>query len=351
MGETTKIAWAHSTFNPWTGCSAVSAACDHCYARDQWAARTGRNFSERRRTTAANWRKPLKWDSEVAAGGDWWRECGANPGDRRRVFPSLCDPLDTEVPIQWFADFLELIMVTPNLTWLLLTKRPENWSDQLLDAIGQMSDAGAAWAMKWYHGEAPLNVRMGITAESQEFLEKRMGAFLKIPSVGRFLSCEPLLGALDVGASLAHAVNSSNTAQWRTGWRGFIDWVIAGGESGPKARPCHPDWVRSLRDQCQAAGVPFMWKQWGEWAPLPDPFHYSPVIGSGNSEYCRALRVYARKYGASVLLDDRPEGWPAYMITDGACIDDGEIAIGRVGKKLAGHLLDGVEHMAMPEGW
>jgi hypothetical protein len=111
----------------------------------------------------------------------------------------------------------------------------------------------------------------------------------------------------------------------------------------------HPDWARRIRDDCQAAAVPFFFKQWGEWMPLPEPFRYRPAFGSGNREYNVALRRFAKEHGAAMtLLDDRPEGWDRAMIEYGCAVLDGEIAIGRVGKHAAGRLLDGREWNEFP---
>jgi protein gp37 len=127
-----------------------------------------------------------------------------------------------------------------------------------------------------------------------------------------------------------------------------VDWLIVGGESGHGARPMHPAWARSLRDQCLAAGLPFFFKQFGAWSQLPEPFRYDPLIGSDNRHYHRALKAFARKHGATRLLSDRPEGWDGAMIRDGCSIRDGEYPIGLVGKKTAGRHLDGVEWNEFP---
>ena len=196
MGQDTKIEWATHTFNPWIGCTKVSPACAHCYA-ESYAARYGRAEwgpgKPRQRTGAANWKKPLAWDREAKA-----------LGVRHRVFSaSLADWLDDEVPIEWLADLLSLIYATPNLDWLLLTKRPENWSERI-KAVEGIFNFGATptsnWArtLDWLHGRPPANVWMGCTVENQECADARIPALLAIPARVRFLSCEPLLGPLDL---------------------------------------------------------------------------------------------------------------------------------------------------------
>ncbi|MBY0430173.1 MAG: phage Gp37/Gp68 family protein, partial [Rhodospirillales bacterium] len=230
MAENSKIEWTDHTFNPWVGCIKVSEGCVNCYA-EGWAKRSGLvewgPKGERRRTSPANWRKPYKWDRDSAS------SCV-------KVFcASLADVFENHPSIdpQWRADLWTLISSTPHLLWLLLTKRPEN--------IVRFLPEG--WMMGY------PNVWLGTTVENQEQAEARIPHLLATPAARRFVSCEPLLGPLTL--PLLHPPHAR------------LDWVIVGGESGPKARPMHPDWARSLRDQCADAGVPFLFKQWGEWLP------------------------------------------------------------------------------------
>lgn len=271
MGENSKIEWCDHTFNPWIGCTKVSPGCAHCYAEKSTRTRVlrkqGRETwgagSLRERTSAAYWRGPLKWN----AAPDW------NFGIRKpRVFcASLADWLDDEVPIEWLADLLQLIRATPNLDWLLLTKRPQNWHDRMCAAMQFCERAWlngethirtevADWIGDWGGvARVPHNVRVGTTVEDQKRANERIPELLKIPTGGRFLSCEPLLEHVDLDETPVWFNNPDGS--------GGIDWVICGGESGPNARPMHPDWARALRDQCQAANVPFFFKQWGDYAP------------------------------------------------------------------------------------
>ena len=182
---------------------------------------------------------------------------------RPRVFcASLADWLDDEVPIEWLVDLLELIRTTPNLDWQLLTKRPENWAGHI-DHAGTSIDENKdlyEWIEAWQRGKPPANVWIGTTVENQEYANKRIPVLLTIPARIRFLSCEPLLGALDIAQYLK--------------WGDFtplVQWVICGGESGRDARSMNPDWSRSLRDQCENAKVPFFMKQMGgERKPFPE---------------------------------------------------------------------------------
>lgn len=235
MGKETSIEWTHHTFNPWWGCVRVSAACDHCYA-ETWAKRLGENVwgprSERRFFGDSHWKEPLKWNAEALS-----------LGVRRRVFcASMADVFENREDLKPHRlRLLKLIDATPSLDWLLLTKRIHLVRKQL---------------PKGY--EFPSNVWLGATVENQDAATKRLKYLtaFETPSV-RFLSCEPLLGPLDLTPWLK---------QGSVGAR--VDWVIAGGESGPGSRPMEPQWPEALREQCEAAGVAFHFKQWGHWAPL-----------------------------------------------------------------------------------
>lgn len=306
MGADTKIEWADHTFNPWIGCTAVSPACDHCYA-ERLAHRFGVAWgphAERRRTSESNWRQPLAWNRKAQ------RE-----GRRFRVFcASMADVFDKAVPEDWRGLLWEMIAQTTHLDWLLLTKRPQNIAKMLPPL--------------WGHGWA--NVWLGTTVENQAEADRRIPHLLAVPAARRFLSCEPLLGPVD----LTNITGAEKSAQfgspvhgWSCLWKGncigrpWIDWVIAGGESGPKARASHPDWFRSLRDQCKHAGVPFFFKQWGEWAPTGDWY--------ADHQCSLPLRSWT---GSAWTADGAAEGeWLA-----------------RVGKKAAGAMLDGREWREVP---
>jgi protein gp37 len=294
MAQNSNIEWTDNTWNPWIGCTKVSPGCANCYAeaRDQRFAGGAHwgNGAPRQRTSAANWNQPLKWNREAAEDvDDALHDFGADKYEapqRPRVFcASLADWLDDEVPIEWLADLLALIHATPFLDWQLLTKRPENYGPRIEQAhhfLGQRGTSAAfrvrEWMQEYLDGNrngAP-NIWIGTSVEDQTRADVRIPALLKIPAVVRFLSCEPLLGPVRIdriegnadtfAPILWHPLNGAPPV--RIG--GGIDWVICGGESGPHARPMHPAWARSLRDQCQGAGVPFLFKQWGSWAPSGD---------------------------------------------------------------------------------
>lgn len=255
-----KIEWTDHTFNPWIGCTKVSPGCANCYAERDMDHRRHRvkwgKGQPRSRISEYYWRQPLKWNKE----GLICDLCGTNhtadlqicsgwPDRRPRVFcASLADWLDDEVPIEWLADLLRLIHQTPNLDWLLLTKRPENWGSRITQAhrhnARELHRGSLEMAWHWTQGVAPANVWLGVSVEDQQRADERIPELLKIPAKVRFLSCEPLLGSVRLP----------------TGCRG-IHWIIAGGESGPKARPMTVEWVQSIADQCASAGVAFFMKQ------------------------------------------------------------------------------------------
>lgn len=256
MAENSKIEWTDHTFNPWIGCTKVSAACDNCYA-EAWEARFGKSWGPhvRRRTSPANWRKPLAWDRAAAASGK-----------RTRVFcASLADVFDNDRSITsgWRGDLWHLIYRTPHLDWLLLTKRPQNIARYLRpEEYGNLPPWGDGWPNVW----------LGTTVENQTEADRRIPHLLATPAAVRFVSAEPLLGPVDMSRIPHHKIAPNITIAQNalTGLNGngdygpSLDWIIVGGESGRGARPMHPDWARSLRDQCQAAGVAFLFKQWGE---------------------------------------------------------------------------------------
>ena len=359
MSAYTSIEWCDHTFNPWEGCQKTGPGCDHCYAElrnARFGGGTATNWgpdAPRRRTSAANWALPKRWNAQADA-------FMAQHGRRQRVFcASLADVFDNAVDPQWRADLFALIAQTPNLDWLLLTKRVGNVRGMLAElAHGSDPDLSLLDMM-------PLpNVWIGATIVNQAEADRDIPKLLDVPARVRFLSMEPLLGPVDLGAWIEpwnECGNCGASFDFEAGrpdecpecgkkgcmCTGFgsvlrndfddadgrievpelpgINWVIVGGESGPRARPMHPDWARSLRDQCQAAGVPFLFKQWGEWAQAAElPVHPEATRLPGN--LCRVTRdgVTADHYVA--------------ISTDGG---RKRYELRHVGKKAAGRLLDG----------
>ena len=259
MGANSKIEWTDHTFSPWTGCTKVSPACDHCYA-EGWAKRSGHvkwgSGQPRRRTSDANWRMPLKWNREAE-----------RTGVRPRVFcASLADVFDNEVDPAWRADLFKLIADTHNLNWLLLTKRVGNvmkMANEVADMPRTGSHTGHLIAHQWRNGSPPKNVWLGATVVNQEEADRDIPKLLTVPAAKRFLSIEPMLGPMLLPFERLREWNRIALLNQQEHAVSRIDWVIVGGESGPGARPMSPDWARSIRDQCEEAGVALFVKQMG----------------------------------------------------------------------------------------
>lgn len=264
MGKNSGIEWTEHTFNPWWGCTKVSAGCTNCYA-ETWAKRTGGPGiwgadAGRRFFKPKHFNDPTRWNRKAQQAGEYARVmCG-----------SMCDIFevhqDPEVNAEMDkarAKVWDLIALTENLIWILVTKRPEN--------------AGKLTPVEWFYGWPP-NVWVMATMETQAMAEKRLPWLESIPAVVRAVSAEPLVGRLDprvlrcqrcsgsglvsVGQSLQDCPTCHHTGI-------SVNWIVAGGESGAKARPMDPDWLRDLRDFSLAYDIPYFFKQWGEWAPAP----------------------------------------------------------------------------------
>ena len=256
MGADSKVEWTDHTFNPWVGCTKISPGCDHCYA-EGWAKRSGlvKWGGTRRRTSAAYWRQPLKWNAEAQ-----------RTGVRARVFcASLADVFDNQVPEEWRADLFALIKRTKALDWLLLTKRIGN--------VRRMTQS-AAWGSGMHpgmHHSLPPNVWLGITVVNQEEADRDIPKLLWNNARVRFLSCEPLLGPVDLTRLTAtfengtlHDFNCLNSDYGRgEPAHPTVDWVIIGGESGHGARPFTLGWGKDIVRQCRTARVPVFVKQVG----------------------------------------------------------------------------------------
>ncbi len=320
MGEGSHISWTDNTFNYWIGCTKVSAGCDNCYAEREQDLRYGRakwgKGNARYLTSEANRRKPLQWEKQAIA-----------EGRRIKVFTaSLSDVFDEEVSDEWRDGLFEIIRQTPHLDWLVLTKRLA----KMLRYVGSLPP-----------GMIPENVWWGCSVEDQSTTNQRIIELLKlrkfVDDAPLWLSIEPLIGPVDltelqtVNGGRLHALGGTIVFGETDGsCVRPIDWVVVGGESGPAARPMHPDWARSLRDQCVAAGVPFHFKQWGEWTP-----------GENVNRTEGTVTVADWLGGRWFFRDENMRD------TDGH--RDDEPAVYRVGKKSAGRLLDGRTWDEFPE--
>lgn len=335
MGKNTNIEWTDYTFNGWEGCTKISPGCAHCYAEtrnhrfgmDNWG-----KGKPRRRTSAANWKQPLAWNRNYERAINCLRcpkcetqsqwhadlQCphigcdGTMVACRRpRVFcASLADWLDDEVPIEWLADLLGLINDTPNLNWLLLTKRPQNWERRIMQAwdTGRSAmDMIARWTRK-NNPEPPNNVWIGTSVEDQTRAE-RVVELCKIPARIRFVSAEPMLSGIDftniqfkdedaevrfnalTGESWVE--NSASPSAYDIHHDNKLHWVIFGGESGKGARPCNVNWIRNGVRQCKEVGVAAFVKQLGA-RPVFEATPEEPTFGQA---LCALAKVKDKKGG------------------------------------------------------
>lgn len=332
MGQKTEIAWCDSTWNPVRGCTRVSEGCRNCYAERMAARRlpglmsptTGQPF-------AVTW-KPLRDNP----GGPRWTgqvdliesqiEVPLRWKKPRRIFVnSMSDTWHGKLPLRDVATIYSVMAICGRHTCMVLTKRPENRKAALgSSCFPEMVAKRYAdiWDSRYWKEppeglQWPLpNVWEGVSVEDQATADERVPLLLQTPAAVRFISLEPMLGEVSFRwAKWAPIKPHPATNSHMDGLKG-ISLVIVGGESGPGARPMHPDWARSVRDQCQAAGVPFFFKQWGEFGDIYYRNRYSPVSD--------------------------PEPRSAYPWGGGAYSP-------RVGKRAAGRLLDGRTWDEMPE--
>lgn len=311
MANETKIEWADSTWSPWRGCEhaqlpdgTTHPGCDHCYAE----AMSVRNPNVlgvwgpdgfRAIGTDAYWNQAMRWQKQAAA-----------TGVRRRVFPSLMDPFeDREELIPLRRRMMEIIDRCPNIDFILLTKRPQN-IDQFIGSGG-------------YRHNVWLVTSVSDQKTADALIPPLLGCRGLSPVLG--ISAEPLLGPVTLRMDVLFKQVERTGQVCRQ-----FDWVIAGGESGHGARPMHPDWARSLRNQCQAAGVPFFFKQWGENLPFTEA-----TTTEQREAFSRATIAGRQSYfGARVVQG--PQG----LMTAGT---DGisPISYAPIGKALAGRQIDG----------
>jgi len=316
---TTKIEWVRNpdgtkgeTWNPVTGCTKVSPGCKNCYAERMARRLAGRYGYPEQPHHFDMMLHPDKLDLPLR-----WRK-------PRMVFScSMSDLFHKDIPDQFVVAAFQMMALSPHHTFQVLTKRPQRMMHYVADdsfareveaasIIYALRHDGILLPSEHFNTDRQIrwplpNVWLGVSVENQAAADERIPLLLQTPAAVRFVSCEPLLGAVDLTYWLDYDPE--------VGARPALDWVICGGESGPGARPMHPDWARGLRDQCQQAGVPFFFKQWGAWAPYPNDGQFGPVPAQ------------AHWFGEQ---EGPPDMW-------------------RVGKKAAGRLLDGRTWDEMPE--
>lgn len=361
MSGKSKIEWTERTWNPVTGCTKVSTGCKYCYAERQFPRMKhmpgyeGRTFKDvaihdDRMNIPLKRKKPTVYF--VNSMSDLFHEdlplCGDGSG------------YDVH-------DIIEMMRDTPQHFYQILTKRPERvleyaklaeelFADEVRNIAG-----GIPHEVRW---SFPDNVALGVSAEDQDTFDKRIPLLLQFPVITKFVSLELLLGPIkDIEMYLnhfktghvpngphGHADRINGKLVWPNGecpmpayggndWCGCgIDWVIVGGESGPKARPMHPQWVRDLRDRCKGTHTPFFFKQWGEWSPTDSD---DGVSMNRLAVFNRLDNGDAPMYLKDLETEQRKEDWVDSH-------DPNDVWMYKVGKEEAGHLLDGKEYREYP---
>lgn len=385
MADHTTIEWTDATWNPITGCSVVSPGCTNCYAMRLAGTRL-KHTPSRAGLTQDTKAGPV-WNGQVRLNEQWleqplrWRR-------PRRIF--VCahgDLFHESVPDEWIDRVFAVMALSPQHTFQVLTKRAERMHAYLsrpsvevrigLDATGivfdeyarnqrsqlgkgvtlKASDINPGALEKW-----PLpNVWLGVSVEDQRRADERIPLLLRTPAAVRWLSCEPLLGRVDLCESLGMWWNSTMQCFEGTGERfnrrGYggslgIAWVVVGGESGPGARPMHPEWARSLRDQCVAAGVPFFFKQWGAFGPFVNEDHFT--YGDEERQSHAWVDAATALHGECWIIDDDDWLWSNYTgsppFDENGRVLDRVAVMGRHGKKAAGRELDGRTWDEYPRG-
>lgn len=365
MADKTGIEWTDSSWNPIVGCSIVSAGCTNCYAM-QFANRLLDKPDSHYHGTTRVVNNNAVWTGKVALAHDdiltqplqWKRP--------RKIFVnSMGDLFHESVPDAWIDQVFAVMALAPQHTFQILTKRSKRMRDYCNGSVRKGlivdNEAISSFAPRRYEDRKawpyPLpNVWLGVSVENQDHADARIPDLLQTPAAVRFLSCEPLLGAVDLNrVTLSH--EPKHYINCLDGWMSkslggghfehaptdtdVIDWVIAGGESGKGARPMHPDWIRNLRDDCIAAGTPFFFKQWGEYAPM---FPHYPEEYGLEDEYQEVNLGFPKE---GIMYRD---GYFYNGIEHQAHVNSGAFWIERIGKKKAGRLLDGVAWNQFPKG-
>jgi protein gp37 len=343
VSESSQIEWTDATWNPITGCSRVSSGCEHCYA-ERFSMRFHRDpaskFHEVVKSTAdgPRWTGLIRLHEKALSEPLHWRK-------PRRIFVcSMSDLFHPDVPFEFIDQVWAVMSFCPQHTFQVLTKRPE----RMAEYFGRYAGNPAAIAYRWaeesaafladaknghaliHDDGAAANVWIGTSIENQAAADERIPHLLRCPAAVRFLSCEPLLGRIDLQLTIGNRQSA-------------INWVIVGGESGAGARPMHPDWVRSIRDQCQAASVPFFFKQFGAWAPTDDD---DPRFKGANHIHIRAedgaMGILNGFHGPQVVdLKARPDQCDSRLPGKHLTPNGNIVCMSRLGKKTAGRVLDG----------
>jgi len=321
-----KIEWTDAVWNPVTGCSKVSSGCANCYAErmsKRLAGRCGYPKDDPFRVTLHQEKlnQPLFWKKP------------------KRIFVnSMSDLFHDDVPFEFIWSVWARMVTNRQHTYMILTKRPKRMKEFFDWNASLEFKVETTWPNIW----------LGVSVENQATADERIPLLLQVPATVRFVSCEPLLGPVNLErieprgkAAFIHSLSGIVSVPF-TVLDNYpkIDWVIVGGESGPGSRPVHPDWVRSLRDQCQAAGTKLFFKQWGEWEPIEEV-------------KCGVLDDNIHRLSSNIIIGidgiSEGEGWNGTVSSPEMIRDRPLWHLKRVGKKIAGRELDGRTWDELPE--
>lgn len=349
MSDNSPIEWTDATANVINGCTVKSAGCIGCYAMKQ-----AHRFPVRRGLTQQS-NGGMVWTGEVRFNEAALLQVLRWKKPRMIFWNAHGDMFHENVPDEWIDRCFAVMALTPHHTHQVLTKRADRMREyfsnldhqRIISAAHAIDSEGGAWLNADHHiGKLQflplINVWLGVSVENQAAADERIPDLLATPAAVRWISAEPLIGPVDL-TWIEFPNERGRTEHWDAldlhlvdgepmpagNCDATLDWVVCGGESGAKARPMHPDWARSLRDQCAAAGVPFLFKQWGEWAP-----------GEIAGEYLDPEKT------AKGMTYDGDKWFLEWSAVDGHCDDEPDVY--RVGKKAAGRHLDGVLHDAFP---
>lgn len=349
MADNTRIEWTEATWNPITGCSLASPGCTNCYAMDLAGTRLA-DHPSRKGLTQPSKAGPV-WTGEVRFNEQWLDQPLRWKRPRMIFVCAHGDLFHESVPDEWIDRVFAVMALASHDTFQVLTKRSARmreyfrettgWRARIAELLNELKPS-PLWNGNVYQGWQNLhgrpgglpNVWLGVSVEDQQRADERIPDLLATPAAIRWISAEPLLGPVNLTSIQARGGDYKFSAMQGQGHTGAkLDWVVAGGESGKCARPMHPDWARSLRDQCAAADVPFFFKQWGEWQVVVDRERDDP---DWRLDYSTLYADY---------------GKTRWLNLAGGCGFHGErfVVLSQVGKKRAGRLLDGVEHNGMPE--
>jgi protein gp37 len=327
VADKSGIEWTGATWNPIVGCTHVSTGCDNCYAARMASGRLKHQPLYAGLAEAGKFTGEVRLvERRLVQPLETWR------APRMIFVNSMSDLFHEGVPDEYVARVFAVMAATPEHTYQVLTKRhgrlrslvgTEEFASAVEDAMAEWTHATLEWPLP--------NVWLGVSVENQKWANIRVPALLATPAAVRWISAEPLLGPVELWKAIPSRPER-------------LDWVVAGGESGPNARPMHPDWARSLRDQCAAApSMPFFFKQWGEWSPLGPLYQQGDDVDEMDDAHMDAVVVEVEERKRVVQLERTGHVAEGYQPTDPRTW-----LMARLGKKQAGRELDGRFHDEYP---